>query len=130
MSSVFKYNFNENRILNNFSVTEEAVVEILESLDLSKSCGPDNLPAVVLKGQLQKNCAKELTKSIFELLRKFRRLGTYPSAWKIGTVSSIFKKRIKSRCGKLSSCNTIMHCLKRKFFVWLNCQFLKFITDS
>ena len=60
----------------------DKVVEILGSLDVSKSCGPDNLPAVVLR-----NCAKELTKSVTELLRNFRRLGTYPSAWKIGAVS-------------------------------------------
>ena len=88
MSSVFKSSLNENRILNSFTVTEEAIVEILGSLDVSKSCGPDNLPAVVLR-----NCAKELTKSIFELFRNFRRLGTYPSAWKIGAVSPIFKKK-------------------------------------
>ena len=79
---------NENKILNKFAVTVEAIVEILGSLDVSKSCGPDNLPAVVLR-----NCAKELTKSIFELLRIFRRLGTYPSAWKIGAVSPILKKK-------------------------------------
>ena len=85
VSSVFKKSLNEIKILNNFTVTEEAIVEILGSLDVSKSCGPDNLPAVVLK-----NCAKELTKSIFELLRNFRRLGTHPSAWKIGAVSPIF----------------------------------------
>ena len=87
VSLVFKNSLNENRILNNFTVTEEAIVEILGSLDVSKSCGPDNLPAVVLM-----NCAKELTKSNFELFRNFRRLGTYPSEWKIGAVSPIFKK--------------------------------------
>ena len=88
VSSVFKSSLNENRILNSFTVTEEAIVEILGSLDVSKSCGPDNLPAVVLR-----NCAKELTKSIFELFRNFKHLGTYPSAWKIGAVSPIFKKK-------------------------------------
>ena len=55
MSSIFKNQLNENRILNNFTVTEEIAVEILGSLDVSKSCGPDNLPAVVLR-----ICAKEL----------------------------------------------------------------------
>ena len=54
ISSVLKNNLNDNRILNSFTVTE--VIEILGSLDVSKSCGPDNLPAVVLR-----NCAKELT---------------------------------------------------------------------
>ena len=88
MSSVFKNSLNENRILKNFTVTEEAIVEFIGSLDVSKSCGPDNLPAVVLR-----NCAKELTKSIFDLFRNFRRLGIYPSAWKIGAVSPIFKKK-------------------------------------
>ena len=86
--SVFKNSLNENKILNNVDETEEAIVEILGSLDVSKSCGPDNLPAVVLR-----NCAKELTKSIFELFRNFRRLGTYPSAWRLGAVSPIFKKK-------------------------------------
>ena len=79
---------NENKTLNNFTVTEEVIVKILGSLDVSKSCGPDNLPAVVLS-----NCAKELTKSIFELFRSFRGLGTYPSAWKMGAISPIFKKK-------------------------------------
>ena len=88
VSSVFKNSLNENKILNYFTVTEEAIVEILGSLDVSKSCGPDNLPAVVFR-----NCAQELRKSSFELLRNFRRLGTYPSAWKLGAVSPIFKKK-------------------------------------
>ena len=88
VSSVFKNSFKKNKILNNFTMTEEAIDEILGSLDISKSWGPDNLPAFVLR-----NCAKELTKSIFELLRNFRRLGIYPSAWKIGAVSSIFEKK-------------------------------------
>ena len=78
VSSVFKNSLNENRILNNFTLTEDAIVEILGSLDVS----------VVLR-----SCAKELTKSIFELFRIFRRLGTYPSAWKTGAVSPIFKKK-------------------------------------
>ena len=77
VSLVFKNSLNENRVLNNFTVTEEAIVEILGSLDVSKSCGSDNFPAVVLR-----NCAKELTKSIFESFRNFRHLRTYPSAWK------------------------------------------------
>ena len=59
MSSVFKSSLNENRILNSFTVTEEAIVENLGSLDVSKSCGPDNLPAVVLR-----NCAKERNPSL------------------------------------------------------------------
>ena len=88
MSSLFRHNLNENRILNNFTVTKKAVVEILGSLNVSKSVGPDNLPAVV-----PSNCAKELTKSILELLdkfNKFRRLGTYPSALKI-KINQVFK---------------------------------------
>ena len=88
VSLVFKNSLNENKILNYFTVTKEAIVEILGSSDVLKSCGPDNLPAVVLR-----NCAKELRKSGFELLRNFRRLGTYPSAWKIGAVGPIFKKK-------------------------------------
>ena len=89
MSSVYKNNLNEKRVSNNFTVTEDAIVEIRGSLDVSMSCRPDNLPAVVLR-----NCAKELTISIFELLRKFRRLRTFTNAWKIGAVSPIFKKKV------------------------------------
>ena len=86
--SFFKNNLKANRISNDFTVTEEAVVEFFVSLGVSKSCGSDNLPAVFLR-----NCAKELTKSTFELLNKFRRFGTYLSAWKIEAVSPIFKKK-------------------------------------
>ena len=87
ITSLFRNNLDENRILNNFTVTKNAVVEILGSLNVSKSGGPNNLPAVV-----PRNCAKELTKSILELLDKFRRLGTYPSALKI-KISQAFKKK-------------------------------------
>ena len=76
VSSVFNNNMNENKTLNCFTVTEEAVLKFLGGpLDVSKSCGPDNLPAVV-----PTNFAKELSKSILDLSRSFRRLGTYPGA--------------------------------------------------
>ena len=50
-------NINENKFFNNCTVTEEAVLKLLGSLDVLKSCGPDNLHAVVLR-----SCSKELEK--------------------------------------------------------------------
>ena len=77
MSSVFNNFLNENKYLNDFAVMEEAVAEVLVPVDETKLCWPDKLPAVVLK-----NFSKEITKTIFGLLKNFRPLETNPSARK------------------------------------------------
>ena len=122
---VFKNSLSENKNLNNFTETEEAIVEILGSLDVSKSCGPDNLAAVVLR-----NCAKELKKSIFELFRNFRRLGTYLSAWRLGAVSPIFKKKGSKADVVSYRPVTLMHCLESSRKIFCMAQFSIFSKDS
>lgn len=62
----------------------------LKSLDLSKTAGPDALPATFIV-----NCADELTEPVTLLFRRSLSDGIVPSLWKSAFISPIHKKGAK-----------------------------------
>lgn len=108
-SSYFHSTFIQNNISNNnpypsdiLSVCDISSIEVrtgeierfLKSLDLSKSAGPDELPAVFLS-----NCASELTVPIAILFSRSLTEGVVPLRWKLAFISPIHKKGSKDQVG-------------------------------
>ena len=75
-----------NLKLHNISVTPKMVRKVVMNLDLSKACGPDCIPVVVLK-----NCEPELSYILAELFNKCLKESCFPDCWKVSSVVSVFK---------------------------------------
>ena len=73
--------------LMNFDVSSKRIRAILTNLDVSKTRGPDNIPACFLK-QLD----EPLSLFLSAIFRNIKRLGKIPNCWKMGAVSPIHKK--------------------------------------
>ena len=73
--------------LLNFNVSSKRIRAILTNLDVSKTRGPDNIPACFLK-----QLAEPLSLFLSTVFRNIKRLGKIPNCWKIVVVSPIHKK--------------------------------------
>lgn len=85
-------NKNPNITLEDIVFTKEIVYKKLKEINPAKSCGPDNITAVVLK-----ELAQVLTDPITELFNKSMSKGELPKVWKEANVVPLFKKGEKSR---------------------------------
>ena len=75
-----------NLKLHNISVTPKMVGKVVMNLVLSKACGPDYIPVVVLK-----NCEPELSYILAELFNKCLKESCFPDCWKVSPVVPLFK---------------------------------------
>ena len=74
--------------LSNLKVTPSCVSKVISHLDPSKSCGPDNIPVIVLQ-----RCAPELSAVLSKLFNKCISESCFPSCWKTASVVPIFKNQ-------------------------------------
>ena len=74
-----------NLKLHNISVTPEMIKKVIMNLDSSKASGPDCVPMVVLK-----NCERELSYILAELLNKCLKESCFPDCWKVSSVFHVF----------------------------------------
>ena len=104
---VFNYflsSFNTNIMLGDFPSTpftddvisclqlsNEDVLSALKSLNPNKSPGPDKIHPLLLK-----ECARDLSTSLWTLFNLSLRHGKYPSEWKLANISPVFKKGSRS----------------------------------
>ena len=72
--------------LHNISVSPKMVKKVIINLDLSKACGPDWIPVVVLK-----NCEPEFSYILAELFNKCLKESCFPDCWKVSAVVPVFK---------------------------------------
>ena len=77
-------------ILEELSINENLVLELCKTIDINKSRGPDDLPAIILK-----NCAHSLSHSLCQIFKKICQTSTYPESWKQSLVVPIHKKGSK-----------------------------------
>ena len=68
-------------------VTEKMVLEALKALNVNKSCGPDNLPAILLL-----ELAEAIALPVSILFNVTLREGKLPSDWKSALITAIYKK--------------------------------------
>ena len=67
-------------------VTPKMVKKVTTNLDLSKTSGPDCIPAVALK-----NCEPELSHIPAELFNKVLKESCFPDCWEVSSVVPVFK---------------------------------------
>ena len=77
-----QHNFVENDIV----ITEDLIEAELRSFNISKSSGHDSMPPILFK-----KCGGSVATSLRNLFSNIKRLGKFPSAWKTGIVSPIYK---------------------------------------
>ena len=77
-----QHNFGENDII----ITEDLIKAELKSLNISKSRGYDSIRPIFFK-----KCGGSIATSLRNLFSNIKRLRKFPSAWKTGIVSPIYK---------------------------------------
>lgn len=78
--------------LNFIEVSEEKVLKLLKTLDISVSAGPDDIPPLFIT-----RCASSLVQPVVMLFRRSLSEGVVPKLWKAAFVTPIHKKGDKSK---------------------------------
>ena len=84
-----------NAVLSRLQVSEEKVLSKLLKLDVSKSCGLDEMHPYLLK-----ELAHEIAPALTNLFNLSLETGTVPADWRCAAVSPIFKKGSKKLSAK------------------------------
>lgn len=94
----FKHNYNENELpvcppktrmsLDTITINRDMVCKLLNELNVSKSCGNDNISNKMLK-----MVAEPLSEPLFMLFSKILLNGQFPDSWKLGTLVPIYKNK-------------------------------------
>ncbi|CAB3992988.1 Hypothetical predicted protein, partial [Paramuricea clavata] len=77
----------ETPVLSEIILTVEEVQAVLETLDVTKATGPDNVPARLLK-----ETAPVISTSLCTLFNKSLSQGALPEDWKIANIIPVYKK--------------------------------------
>ena len=77
-------------LLSQIEVTVDEVMERLSELDTTKACGPDKIPARLLK-----ECSEQIAPSLYSLFNHSLSIGQIPREWKSADVTPIHKKDSK-----------------------------------
>ena len=77
---------NDNQSLNNITLSPSMVMEFLNQLNISKSCGPDGITSRLLK-----ECSKSLSVPLCTLFNKQLDSGCFPKVWKTANLVPVFK---------------------------------------
>ena len=83
-----------NNTLQNFVVTVEDVIQMLENLKVNKSPGPDNIFPKILK-----ETKNEIVNSLTSIFNNSLQQGIVPGDWKTANVTPIFKKGDRNKPG-------------------------------
>lgn len=73
--------------ITDLSFTTQEVLKVLESLDVNKAIGPDEISPRLLKAT-----ATEIAPSLCVLFNKSLQLGTLPTDWKLANITPVYKK--------------------------------------
>ena len=90
---------NESRIrgegqegdLNEYEITCEEVKNVINLLKSSYSCGPDKIPAILIK-----KCAPAIVYPLSKIYSRSLEEGVFPGKWKLSCVRPIYKQGDKS----------------------------------
>jgi len=77
--------------LQNVYFRVDKVCQLLRELDSNTATGSDGIPAIILK-----NCAQELASPLARLYQRSLKTGCVPDAWKLATVTPVYKKGPRS----------------------------------
>ena len=96
-----------NDTLTDFTVSVEAVRDLLQQLVVSKACGPDGLSARILR-----ECADELALPLSKLYRMSLRHNIFPEQWAEANIVPIFKKGSRKDPNNYRSVSLLPLCAK------------------
>lgn len=91
-------------------ITPNEVLRTINKLDASKACGPDKLPAKLIKMS-----AAYIAEPLSKLLNKSVQEGRYPTQWKKATVKPIFKGKGSPSDPKSHRPISLLPCLSKIF---------------
>ena len=114
--------------LMNFDVSSKRIRAISINLDISKTRGPDNIPACFLK-----QLAEPLSLFLSAVFRNIKRLGKIPNCWKNGAVSPIQKKSCRASVKNyrpVTLLSIVSKVLKRCIYDPIEKQFSDHLTTS
>ena len=83
----YRYFNPQHSTISNFSICKTKIFEILATLDLTKTRGPDVLPSLFFRKTATERC--KTMNTMFKAVKRNRKL---PEAWKKAAVSPIHKK--------------------------------------
>ena len=96
--------------LDKIVITEREVLKLLNSLDIHKSCGPDNLPPKILR-----LTAILIVSPLTKLFNKSLSLGKFPSTWKEAKVHAIFKRKGSASDPSNYQPISLLPCISKNF---------------
>ena len=108
--------------------TKEDIIKELNVLRINKSRGPDQLPPIV-----KKNPANNISHSLFTIFSNLKRLSKFPSSWKHGVVTPIFKDGSKKDVKNYRPITLLSICSKVFDKLIFNClvgHFMSTTSDS
>ena len=98
-------------VISSVDFTPSIVHDYLLSLDVSKACGPDLIPAYLLK-----HCAEEVSSPLSYLFSKSMSTGTLPRDWVSANVVPVFKRddrHIPSNYRPISLTSVVIKTMER-----------------
>ena len=95
--------------MGEITVDPKGVLKLLNSLNIHKAPGPDDLSARVLK-----ECNSETALILTLIYNESLAQGTVPDDWRQANVAPVLKKGDKKRCSKLSPGVAYMHLLQNR----------------
>ena len=75
----------------NISFTTDGILNLLQNLDVNKSSGPDEIPAIILK-----NCALEIAPILQVIFTQSITTNSIPDDWLLANIVPVFKKGNRS----------------------------------
>ena len=90
----FEQKVKDEDCINQIEINAVKVLKQLKSLNVSKSCGPDNCHPFFLK-----ECAEEIYLPLTDIFHKSLSSGVIPDDWKKANITCIFKKGNKQDPG-------------------------------
>ena len=91
---VFEQKVKDEDCINQIEINAVKVLKQLKSLNVSKSCGPDNCHPFFLK-----ECAEQIYLPLTDIFHKSLSSGVIPDDWKKANITCIFKKGNKQDPG-------------------------------
>ena len=88
-------------------VTEDGVAKLLRKINPNKACGPDRIPAKILK-----ELAEEISLLLTAIFQKSLDSGTVPHDWRSANVSAIFKKGDRFKASNYRPVSLTSQCCK------------------
>ena len=90
----FEQKVNDHECLTKININAATVLKQLKTLNVSKSCGPDNCHPFFLK-----ECAEEIYLPLTDIFQKSLSSGEVPEDWRKANITCIFKKGSKQDPG-------------------------------